>query len=66
VTYMQELRIATLAFGTGRPKMALLNEGQIPNVRVVRVALGAGYIPGEGTRRAWRNGPRELICHPNP
>jgi hypothetical protein len=33
-----------------------LNEGQIPNVRVVRVALGTGYHRVEGNRRASRNG----------
>jgi hypothetical protein len=33
-----------------------LNEGQIPNVRVLRVALGTGYNRGEENRRASRNG----------
>jgi hypothetical protein len=29
---------------------------QIPNFRGVRVALGTGYNPAKGNRRAWRNG----------
>jgi hypothetical protein len=33
-----------------------LNERQIPNCRGVGVALGTGYDPGEGNRRASRNG----------
>jgi hypothetical protein len=32
------------------------NDGQIPHFRGVRVALGTGYNPGEGNRRASRNG----------
>jgi hypothetical protein len=34
-----------------------LNEGQIPNPNVVRVAVGARYHRVEGNRRASRNGP---------
>ena len=33
-----------------------MNEGQIPNIRVVRVALGTGYNRVEVNRRASRNG----------
>jgi hypothetical protein len=33
-----------------------LNDGQIPNPNVVRVALGTGYNRVEGNRRASRNG----------
>jgi hypothetical protein len=33
-----------------------LNDGQISNTRVVRVALDTGYNPREGNRRASRNG----------
>jgi hypothetical protein len=36
-----------------------LNEGQIPNTRVVRVTPGTGYHRVEGNRRASRNG---LVC----
>jgi hypothetical protein len=36
------LRIATLRFGAGRPKMAL-NDGRIPNFRGVRVHAITGY-----------------------
>jgi hypothetical protein len=35
-----------------------LNEGQIPNFRVVRVAPGAAYTQGEGNRRASRYDPQ--------
>jgi hypothetical protein len=52
----KKLRIVTLGFGTGRQKKWPSNEGQLPNVRVVRVAVGTGYTPGEGNRRAWRDG----------
>ena len=34
-----------------------LNDGQIANPNVVRVALGTGYHRVEGNRRASRNGP---------
>jgi hypothetical protein len=54
-------RCESLRFGTGRQKP--LNEGQIPNLRGVRVALGTGYDPGEGNRRAARNG---LVSHLPP
>jgi hypothetical protein len=43
-------------FGTARQKMAL-NDGQIPNPNVVRVAPGSRYHRVEGNRRASRNGP---------
>jgi hypothetical protein len=34
----------------------LLNEGQLPDSRGVRVALGTGYRRVRGIGRAWRNG----------
>jgi hypothetical protein len=40
-----------------------LNDRQIPNFRVVRVALGVGYHRVEGKRRASRNG---LVSDPPP
>ena len=46
----------TLRFGTARQKWSL-NDGQIPNPNVVRVAPGTGYHRAEGNRRASRNGP---------
>jgi hypothetical protein len=53
-------------FGTGRQK---LDEGQIPNCRVVRVALrvasGTGYTPGERNPQASQNG-RVSDPHPKP
>jgi hypothetical protein len=33
-----------------------LNDGRILDFRGIRVALGAGFNPGEGNRRATRNG----------
>jgi hypothetical protein len=54
---MKKQRIVTLRFGTARQKMVLeLNDGQIPNPNVVRVASGTGYHRVEGNRRASRNG----------
>jgi hypothetical protein len=51
----------------GDRKWNPLNDGQIPNLRVVRVALGTGSNPRRANRRASRSGPRELISHPkNP
>jgi hypothetical protein len=50
-----KLRIVTCGFGTARQKWPL-NDGQIPNPNVVRVALGTGYHRVEGNRRASRNG----------
>jgi hypothetical protein len=41
------------------------NEGHRLHFRVARVALGAGYNPGEGNRRASRNETRELISIPS-
>jgi hypothetical protein len=41
-----------------------LNDGQIPNPNVVRVATGTGYHRVEGNRRASRNGPRERSLTP--
>jgi hypothetical protein len=35
---------------------SLNNDGQIPNSRGVRIALGTGYNHGERSRRASRNG----------
>jgi hypothetical protein len=40
-----------------------LNNGQIPNPSVVRVAYGTGYHRGEGNRRASGNGP---VSEPPP
>jgi hypothetical protein len=48
---MGKLQIVTYWVGHGAQK----NEGQIPNVRVVRVNVSTGYNPGEGNRRASRN-----------
>jgi hypothetical protein len=45
-----------LGFGTGRDTEWSLNDGQRPNFRGVRVALGTGYNRVEGNRRASRNG----------
>jgi hypothetical protein len=45
-----------LGFGTGRQENQPLNDGQIPNVRVVRVRVSTGYTRVEGNRRASRNG----------
>jgi hypothetical protein len=53
---MQKLRIVTLGFGTGRQKWPL-NDGQIPNSNILRVALGTGHNRVEGNRRASRNDP---------
>jgi hypothetical protein len=39
-----------------------MNDGQIPNVRAVRVALGTGYNRVERNRRASRNG--RVSCSP--
>jgi hypothetical protein len=52
---MKQLRIVTLAIGTARQNLSL-NDGQIPNPNVVRVALGTGYHRVELNRRASRNG----------
>jgi hypothetical protein len=43
-----------------------LNDGQIPNPNVARVAPGTGYHRVEGNRRASRNGPRERPPTRNP
>jgi hypothetical protein len=50
---MQNMRIGGLARGDWKWS---LNEEQIPNSRVVRVALGTCYHRVEGNRRASRNG----------
>jgi hypothetical protein len=55
-------RIVTVGFGTGRQKGSL-NEGQIPNFRVVRVHVSTGYNRGEGNRRASRNGRVSDLPH---
>jgi hypothetical protein len=54
---MQEVakRNGLVGFGTGDRKGSLYDR-QIPNSRVVRVALGTGYNRVEGNRRASRNG----------
>jgi hypothetical protein len=50
------LRIGRLGFGSRGDRKWLLNDGQLPNFRVVRVQyVSSGYSPGEGNRRAWRN-----------
>jgi hypothetical protein len=41
-----------------------LNDGQIPDVRGVRVHVSTGYHPGEGNRRVVAKRPRERISHP--
>ena len=41
----------------GGDRNCSLNDVQMPNFRVVRVALGTRYNPVEGKRRASRNGP---------
>jgi hypothetical protein len=43
-----------------------LNDGQTPNVRVVRVHVGTGYNRGEGNRRASRSGRVSDLSHPKP
>ena len=40
------------------------NDGNIPRVRIVRVAFGTGCNTGEGNRRASRKRPRELVSPP--
>ena len=59
---IKKLRIVTLRFGSDRKWS--LNDGQIPNVRGVRVHVRTGYHRVEGNRRASRNGPD--LSHPNP
>ena len=44
------------ADGTGDREMVILNDGLIPNVRVVRVAISTGYNTGQGNQRGSRNG----------
>jgi hypothetical protein len=51
---MKKLRIVTLGLARGDRKWPL-NNGQIPNVRVVRVHVSTGYNRVEGIRRASRN-----------
>ena len=48
------LRFGRLGFGTGRHWP--LDDGKCPHFPGVRVALSAGYNPGEGDRRASRIG----------
>jgi hypothetical protein len=52
---MTKLRIVAHRFGAGDRNWPL-NDLQITDVRVVRVALGVGHNPGEGNRRASRIG----------
>jgi hypothetical protein len=54
ITWQQQLRI--VALGT-RDREWPLNDGQIPNPNVVRIAPGTRYHRVEGKRRASRNGP---------
>jgi hypothetical protein len=42
------------------------NDGQIPNVRGVRVHVSTGYNRGEGNRRASRNGRGSDLSRPKP
>jgi hypothetical protein len=51
---IKKLRIVTLRFGSDRKWS--LNDGQIPNVRGVRVHVRTGYNTGQGNPRASRNG----------
>jgi hypothetical protein len=62
----ETLRIVTRHGGARRDRKCSLNIGRIPNVRGVRVALGAGYHPGEGNRRASRNGRERSPKTRNP
>jgi hypothetical protein len=50
-------RIVTSGGLARRDRKWSLNDGQIPNPNVVRVASGTGYHRVEGNRRASRNGP---------
>ena len=43
-----------------------LNDGQIPNPDVVRVAPGTGHHSGEGNRQASRNNPVSDLPPRNP
>jgi hypothetical protein len=63
VEYTVNVKVANrrnTSVGARRDRRWSLNERQTPHVRGVRVALGTGYHPGEGNRRASRNS-RELI-----
>jgi hypothetical protein len=51
---MEKLRIVSLGLALGRRWP--LNDGRIPNFRVVRVHVSTGYSRVEGNRRASRNG----------
>ena len=53
---VKKSRIVTLGLVTRADREWFLNDGQIPNVRGVRVALKTGHNPGEGNRWASRNG----------
>jgi hypothetical protein len=60
-----EVANRAIRFWRGRQKMAL-DDGQIPNVRGVRVHVSTGYTPLEGNQRASRNGlvsdlPKEIL-----
>jgi hypothetical protein len=56
-TAMHKLRIVMLGTGLARgDRKWSLNDGHIPNTRVVRVHVSPGYNHGEGNRRASRNG----------
>jgi hypothetical protein len=46
----------TLLFGTARHREWSLNDGQTPNLNLVRVATGTGYHRVEGIRPASCNG----------
>jgi hypothetical protein len=56
-TAMKKVANRNARFGTARQRKWPLNDGQIPNPNVARVALGTGYQRVEGNRRASRNGP---------
>jgi hypothetical protein len=57
-TATEKLRIVTLGLAR-RDREWSLNDGQIPNPSVVRVAPGTRYHRVEGNRRASRNGPAQ-------
>jgi hypothetical protein len=63
---LEKLRIVTVAFGTGRQRMALERGAQLPNFHGVRVALDTGYHRVEGNRQASRNGRVSLSPTRNP
>jgi hypothetical protein len=61
----ERLRIVMLGFAR-RDRKWSLNDGQIPNFHVVRVALGKGYNRVEGNRRASRTSRVSDLPAENP